>query len=349
MTDEELDLLASSFLDGEATPDEVAMIERDPNLAARVEELRVAQAAVRAPVPAPSMRLKEEQLTAALAAFDADDRRSPVIAVDGPPSGSPEDAAAEPPDTGPVINLESRRREREEREATAAGRMRWLSAVAGVFVFTAGAVFLIGQVNGGGDDSEFATDAMSEETDTADEAELAPADDGAAAGSSANADMGTDDAADDGTDGEVTSEALGPADAEEDFALEESEEAADEGDTADEAASTADADNGPTIRDDLPEEGFFGDEPVVTYTTVPTSDELLAQLDLPWRNPDSANCAIGADLPDGAEVIAYLPIEIPADESGAGGPATQVVEALYLTVGNESLVILVDPDTCEAV
>ncbi len=57
MTDDELDLLASSFLDGEATPDEVALIEGDPALLARVEELRLAQAAVRTPVPPPSMRL----------------------------------------------------------------------------------------------------------------------------------------------------------------------------------------------------------------------------------------------------------------------------------------------------
>lgn len=330
MTDDELDLLASSFLDGEATPDEVALIEGDPTLLARVEELRLAQAAVRTPVPPPSMRLKEDQLAAALAAFDAADRRPSVMAVDQSTQHVAEPAA------GPVIDLRARRARREQRESEAAGRMRWLSAVAGVLVFTAGAVFLVSQVDNGGDDAEFAGDVPAAETAATEsaEAQLAPANED----TGADADMG---AADDGGDGAaIASEAM-RADAEDDFARDAEDEA-----VAEESAA-ADADSGPTIQD-LAEEGFFGDEPVARFTSVPTSDELLAQLDLPWRNPDSARCATLAELPDGAQVIGSIPIEIPATGDGAGTATTRVVEALYLTVGTDSLVILLDPDTCEA-
>lgn len=341
MTDDELDLLASSFLDGEATPDEVAVIERDPALLARVEELRVAQSAVRGPVPPPSMRLKEDQLAAALAAFDASDRRTTVMAADEPTTVSID----EDDDATAVVDLRARRDQRDQRQAEAAGRMRWLSAVAGVLVFAAGAVFLVSQVDGG-DDSEFAGDVPAADTAATEsaEAQLAPADDAAA--DSAEAEMAT---ADDADESAIASEAM-EADAEEDFALEESEEAADD-EEADSAAagSSADADDAsePTIRE-FAEEGFFGDEPVATYGTIPTSDELLADLNLPWRNPESAMCAEQADLPDGAVIIGHLPIEIPADDDETGS-VTRVVEALYLTVDRESQVILVEPDTCQVI
>lgn len=343
MTDEELDLLASGYLDGEATPEEVAMIERDPALLARVAELRAAQSAVRAPVPGPSMGLKEDQLAAALAEFDLTDRRTTVMAVDPttiPPEvpEAPEraDDADATENAEPVIDLRSRRAEREQRRADDAGRMRWLSAVAAVLVFTVGAVFLVGQINGGGDDGEFAGDVPAADTAATEsaEAQLAPAGDDTAA-NLATADESAD----------IASESMA-ADAEEEFTAEDaadgaSEEAADSAGAADSAASE------PTIRD-FAEEGFFGDEPVASYARIPTSGELLAELDLPWRDPESAMCADRAELPDGAQVIGYLPIEIPAAGDGDVS-ATRVVEALYLTVGNESQVILVDPETCAAI
>ncbi len=355
MTDEELDLLASSYLDGEATPEEVAMIERDPALRDRVEELRVAQVAMRAPVPQPSMGLKEEQLAAALAAFDLSDRRTTLMAVDGPADqagqATPPDRVAategadptvEAPDpTETVIDLRARRERQERSDAEAAGRMRWLSAVAGVLVFTAGAVFLVGQVGGGDDAAEFATDAQTADTEAT---EAAPSSDGSGADAASAAELSADaDAADES----IESEAMGDTDAEGDFAVEESEEAADD-EAADQAESAADSgESAPDIRD-FAEEGFFGDEPVVSYETIPTSDELLNQLDLPWREPATANCAAAAGLPDGAAVVGYLPIEIPAADGGDDLGA-RVVEALYLTVGNEIQVVLVDPDTCATV
>ncbi len=350
MTDEELDLLASSYLDGEATPDEVAMIERDPALLARIEELRVAQIALRAPVPAPSGQTKEAHLAAAFKAFDASagaERRTTLMAVD-PDIDDTDDAddTAVEPDTDPVIDLRARRNEQEQREAAAAGRMRWLSAVAGVLVFAAGAVFLVGQV-GGGDDTELAGDVVSDEAST----EAAGQGGDASAAEAAEPATAADDAADiDQADEAIESEAM-PTDAEGDFALEVPEEAVEEAADAAEADGT-DGDTaqaqGPVINGDLAEEGFFGDEPAATFATVPTSDDLLAELELPWRGLASARCADQAALPDGTEVIAYLPIEIPAGD-GADDGSPRVVEALYLTAGNQSQVILVDPETCQGI
>ena len=68
MTDDELDLLASAYLDGEATPEEVALVERDPALQARVEEFRTLGGGL-ADTPAPSPALRQAHLTAALAEF----------------------------------------------------------------------------------------------------------------------------------------------------------------------------------------------------------------------------------------------------------------------------------------
>lgn len=338
MTDEERDLLASSFLDGQATPEEVARIERDPALLARVEQLRVAQAALRAPVRQPSAQVKEDHIATAMAAFDASDRPTTVMAVHEPAALSTEDPDATV--AQPVIDIRARRDQRERRQEEAAGRMRWLAAVAGVLVFAAGAVFLIGQIDGGGD-GEFAGDVPAADTEATEsaEAQAAPADDATAA------EMAT---AEDGeAESAIASEAM-DADAEEDFAA-TAEESADEATAADsaEAAAADDAGSEPTIRD-LAEEGFFGDEPVATYRSVPTSDELLADLDLPWRNPESALCAGRAELPDNAVVIGYLPIEIPAAEGETSSPM-QVVEALYLTVDREEQVVLVDPDTCAVI
>lgn len=332
MTEEELDLLASSYLDGEATPEEVAMIERDPALLARVEELRVAQSAMRGPVSPPSMALKEDQLASALAAFDATGSPTTVMAVEGAAEATVDAPAA----TDRIIDLRTRRDQRAQRQAEAAGRMRWLSAVAGVLVFAAGGVFLISQV-GGGDDSEFAGDVPAADTAATEsaEAQSAPAD------GATEAEMATaDDAAGESA---IASEPM-DADAEEDFAMEETEAAAD-AEAADESA--ADAGSEPTIRE-FAEEGFFGDEPVATYRSIPTSDELLADFDLPWRSSETAICADQAELPDGAVVVGYLPIEIPVAD-GDTGAGTQVVEALYLTVGNEEQVVLVDPETCAVI
>ena len=74
MSDEQFreDELVSTYLDGEATPAEIAEVERNDALMARVEQLRSVRDAVAAPVaPMPAER-REQMISAALAVADAE-------------------------------------------------------------------------------------------------------------------------------------------------------------------------------------------------------------------------------------------------------------------------------------
>jgi hypothetical protein len=358
MTEEELDILASSYLDGEATSEEVALVERDPALMARVRELRRVQAALGAPTPV-NRSLKEQHLAAALALFEGDDRRGSLSIVDQPDrSAGPDDgitidlsgvgnvppvpvgvgAGSEPGGDG-VIDLEAKRTRRRPDN-----RLRWLSAAAGVLVFGFGAVFLANQMNSADTTDEVAV-AAADESDADASAESASedsAEDGSAGGAanlSAEADEATDESAADSA-APLASESL-TADAEE--ALTADEDAVEEtAEAADDAGDEPVAEIPPIVREDLPPSGFFPDEPVVTYSSVPSSDEIVGDLNLRWRDAEFARCATTAPLPDGAEVIGHLPIEV----TTPGGDVVEV-EALYLVIDRDVEVVLVEPDTCE--
>ena len=74
MSDEQFreDELVSAYLDGEATPAEIAEVEQNDALMARVEQLRSVRDAVAAPVaPMPAER-REQMISAALAVADAE-------------------------------------------------------------------------------------------------------------------------------------------------------------------------------------------------------------------------------------------------------------------------------------
>ncbi len=76
MTPEELDELASAYLDGEATVEEAALVESDPRLQARVEELRAVRDLVAAPVEVPSDEVRDQMIAQAL------DHRAPVVSLE---------------------------------------------------------------------------------------------------------------------------------------------------------------------------------------------------------------------------------------------------------------------------
>ena len=76
MTPQELDELASAYLDGEATAEETALVDSDPGLQARVEELRAVRDLVAAPVEVPSDEVRDQMIAQAL------DRRAPVISLE---------------------------------------------------------------------------------------------------------------------------------------------------------------------------------------------------------------------------------------------------------------------------
>lgn len=80
------DEIVSAYLDGEATPDEVAQVEADPALRSRLEWLRVAAAALGAAVPPPSESVREAAIAAALAAAaQADELADDPVAASAPP------------------------------------------------------------------------------------------------------------------------------------------------------------------------------------------------------------------------------------------------------------------------
>ena len=66
------DELVSAYLDGEATPAEVAEVEGDDVLLARVEQLRAVRDAVAAPVPPMSAEQRDRMISAALEVADAE-------------------------------------------------------------------------------------------------------------------------------------------------------------------------------------------------------------------------------------------------------------------------------------
>lgn len=72
------DELVSAVLDGEATAEEVARVEADPALRARLEELRRLSTRVATPPPtAPALAAREDLIAAALTAAGRDERDAP--------------------------------------------------------------------------------------------------------------------------------------------------------------------------------------------------------------------------------------------------------------------------------
>lgn len=76
MTPEELDELASAYLDGEATAEEAALVESDPRLQELVEELRTVRELIATPVEVPSDEVRDQMIARAL------DHRAPVVSME---------------------------------------------------------------------------------------------------------------------------------------------------------------------------------------------------------------------------------------------------------------------------
>ena len=74
MSDEQFreDELVSAYLDGEATPAEIARVEQDDALMARIEQLRSVRDAVASPVAPVPAELRDQMIEAALAVADAE-------------------------------------------------------------------------------------------------------------------------------------------------------------------------------------------------------------------------------------------------------------------------------------
>ena len=134
MTDD-LTLLASTYLDGEATPDERARVEADAALLAEVERLRTARATLLDArwFERPGDDAREAAIAAALAAWDVR-RRPRRPRTETRPAGR----------RSPVVPFERRRT-----------YTRWLTAAAAV-VAVAGLGVIVAQF-GGDDDADNST------------------------------------------------------------------------------------------------------------------------------------------------------------------------------------------------
>lgn len=189
------DLLASLYLDGEASPEEAAVVEATPDLMARVEAFRAVAGRLSEPVR-PPVTLQRAHIAAALDAFEAT-ASAPAILRETAPV---------------VVDLAERRARR--------GLPSWLGAAAATIVVVGGIGFGLSALNSSGSSDE-ATDAASSregptansETTVAESEELLAADSAMEDADSAAADEAMDDsaAADEATEESAMAEEAEPA------------------------------------------------------------------------------------------------------------------------------------------
>lgn len=307
MTEDELDLIASAYLDGEATPEEVALVERDPELAARVEELRGISRAVSTPVQPPAPSMVEQQLSAALAELDAPISSVPTIETEGSEIVDLRERASRPRKAG------SRRT--TERTSRRTSMPTWLPAAAAVILLGGGVIWLANQT--GSDSLDTASDAIG-----AEETEAGSADFDDASG---------------GDDAEGSADATVARAAEAEAVMDEA------GDASADDAAAAPADGG---SDESAEEdsepsttttgGFFGNEPVQEFAEVPEPETIMRELPAPRTDLESSVCAFSVELPAGSELAGFLPIAID------GQPA----EVIVTDDGGGARTILIVADDC---
>jgi hypothetical protein len=210
MTDD-LTLLASTYLDGAATPDERARVEADPDLLAEVERLRNARAAMLDArwFERPDDDVREATIAAALAAWDVPEADRNGSRADTRPAGP----------RPPVVALEQRR-----------PYTRWLTAAAAAVVAVAGLGVIVAQF-GGDDDTDSSTAIeLSADIDAGAESSTEFAEQSGPPSDTSEALVSSGIAADDGGGGAPDSDAV--AEATSPAATEAPADAADSADTA---------------------------------------------------------------------------------------------------------------------
>lgn len=158
LTPDERDELASAYLDGEASEEEIRRVENDAELLRLVEELGDLAEQVAAPQPAALQHLRAAQIQAALAAFDSD-----FAAANGPqdaesdhinglaPATPTADTSLTQNDADNVIPFLRRRKLRSVE--TSRGMPRWLSAAAASLAVLGGVAFVTTRDEGADSDS----------------------------------------------------------------------------------------------------------------------------------------------------------------------------------------------------
>ncbi len=322
MTDDELDLLASTYVDGEATPEEVALVERDPELQDRVAEFRALQ--VNGPVTPPP-GLVDRQIAAAIAEFEA--IRS---AGEAPVAVGSESVDAE------VVDFSQRRagggrgggaqRSTGRSERPTRGMPSWLPAAAVFLLIGGGLIWVVGQSGGSDDSAETAGAELADQTDASDDVSEDDSadsdddsDDGLAATEAESAPASDDDDAMGDESGNGTIEDSEEADISDEESAEEPESGPD-GDASDEDGENRDLDREP--------KAFFTQIPAVEDIDFSPEDLLVI---------DESVCGLEVAAGELGQPLGFLPVEI------AGQPAELLV---FADADGAEVRVLVD-DLCQ--
>lgn len=312
----DFDDLVSAYIDGQATPEEVALVEGDPELRSRAETLRAMAAGLADTPPAPAA-LRTRHLGAALDAFDE-------LSTTTSEAGTDTRGLTEAGRSAPVVDLAGRRRRASSRAAQVehsgrrTGLPNWLGAAAALLLVFGGLGWIISQ-SGGDDDFDTAATEIGESEDQAD----------SVAANDAAADESTTEAAESATTAAAQTEF-----AADDEATEESERAADTDDDADGTPALA----APTS---TTSGGFFSDEEIeearAFYASVPSGPDLDELVAGELFAPELSVCAGVLDLGDNLELVGFAPISI-------GGEVAEVL-VLFNSGDGSEMVIVID-DTC---
>ncbi len=294
MTDE-LNELASAYVDGETTPDESARVENDTQAQITVDKIRRLSSRINSVAPQQD-EVRENHIAAALAAFDAA-ASDKTIVVDKPDpdatqkidlrSNNPAPLRAvpnEPQDQAPTSNGGYS----DPNIAGLVGNVvpispkpsyRWLAPLAGAaaFVLVLGAGFTIASQDTFTSSSDEASSVAVATTDSAVAAEARQVEQQAGSASAS-------DAADTDADDQAESAA--------DFADEDAAEVEEESAPAE---SPAPADNELLSFDVLPDDAEL--EMIGSNTELSTDFQF-------------SSCATGANDPSGGELLGYLPIMV---------------------------------------
>ena len=301
---EELDELASAYIDGEATSDEAARVESTPELLDLVDELRSVRASS-LELPYPEEATKERHLAAALAAFDEQrDLRPSHLAVASSSASFPHDDRDEESesDAGETTSTTESNATVVPMRPRTSGRTppAWMVNAAAALVVVGGVGFALTQLPSGSDET------------VADSVELSEADGDAEsfdAASSSNA--------------VTTTGALERAEALVDESFADADGAGEEaGVASDSAASEDDAieDDAEAAEEDSSHESQAPVGPLLSVAVGSTASDVLLEFDLLFDDdvltppPHRCQDVIGTIMnPSGGTVLGYAPVEIGGD------------------------------------
>ncbi len=293
---ERADELASAFVDGEATADEIILIENDPTSAERIAQFNTVTSAVSAPITPPPAAIRAAHLAAAMAEFEENKSIDLTTSASPATAGSSAEPASNKP-AEPVIDLTAARESRAASPAKAERSNRWLMSAAAALLVVGGIGFASSRL-GGSDDADIAADFAGAD-DAGDEETSASNAEGATEALQAEAMGESDDEAmeDDAMEEEsAMEESAGSGAMEDEEAMEEGEESAD--------VAAADADTEESS--DPNRSSVFVEAPLVAAFEATTINELFEQATLLEPLPlEESLCAADLAIVDGY----WVPVE----------------------------------------